>query len=141
MVQNKSRVNTNRKKRLKWPIWIGILILLVSITFGIAKLTNFIQDRREQEAAVTVKVNSEQIEANIFLQTESKEGELFTSFVTFPYTKIESIDVTIYDWVQEQEDKFHKELEQIEDIIGETFAAHFSLDTEVTKVNETFYQL
>src|SRR5690625_1679133 len=137
-----SRTKSTRNKKLKWPSWVAIILLLIVVTVGIAKFTTFIQESRHEEAAaVTVKVNSEQIESGVYLQTESKEAETFTSFVTYPYTKIEDIDVPIYEWVQNQEQKFYNEMETVESMLGESLHSHFSMDTNVEKVNDNIYQL
>src|SRR5690625_4869564 len=137
-----SRTKSTRNKKLKWPSWVAIISLLIVITVGIAKFTTFIQESRNEEAgSISVKFNSAQIESGVYLQTESKEAETFTSFVTYPYTKIEDIDVPIYEWVQNQEQKFYNEMETVESMLGESFHSHFSMDTNVEKVNDNIYQL
>lgn len=136
-----SRTKTTKKKRRTWTTWVGIILLLMIATVGIATLTNFIQEKRHQEATVSVKVNSEQIDSGIYLQTESKESDTFTSFVTYPYTKLENIDIPIYEWVQKQEQMFYDEMETIETMIGDTFHSHFSLYTDIEKINEDLFQI
>src|SRR5690625_7447656 len=93
-----SRTKSTRNKKLKWPSWVAIILLLIVVTVGIAKFTTFIQESRHEEAAaVNVKVNSKQIESGVYLQIESKEAETLTSFVTTLYTYIVNNYVPYYE--------------------------------------------
>src|SRR5690625_1041253 len=121
METNQLRRSKSNKRKNKWPSWVILILVLILATISIATLTNFIQENRHQEDAVSVKINSEQIESGVYLQTESKEADTFTSFVTYPYTKIAEIDVPIREWVLDQEEKFYEEMETVETMLGESF--------------------
>ena len=126
------------KKQIKWYMWFVIFALMFTLTIIIGKIAVEIQKMNSEEA-VSVQINSKQIDTGIKLQTESKEAKSFTSFVTYPYTNIEAIDIPIHDWVEKQENSFHEEIEQTELMLDEKIVAHFNIDTEVFKVNDDIF--
>lgn len=126
-------------KEKKGVIWIVILFSLCLVTiFIVAKGTEAIKMLQKQEAT-SVKVSSEHIEKGIRLQTETKESDEFTSFVTIPLTENESIDVPIYQWIEEEEKSFFQTLETIEVLDDDEELAHFNLQTEIYKIDENLY--
>ncbi|MBO1004355.1 polysaccharide deacetylase family protein [Pseudogracilibacillus auburnensis] len=127
-------------KRIKWPGWVVIFLLFLGLTFMIGKTAQAIQNITHKEA-ISVKINSEQIDTGIKLQSETKEADSFTSFVTYPYTEIEAIDLPVRKWVLEQEKLFHEEIEQIEMMFGENIEAHFNLQTEIKKINDDLFSI
>ncbi len=139
MEQN--RRATRKRKKFNWSNLAVVILSLSILTVTIAVITDFIQQERIKVASVSVKIDNEQVEQDIYLQSEAKEAEYFTSYITYPYTKIEAIDVPIKQFVSEQEQKFYEEMDTINDMMGESFQSHFSLQTEFVKVNDHQYQL
>lgn len=127
-------------KSIKWPIWVVIFLMFFILTFTIGKSIQAIQNITYKEA-ISVKINSEQIETGIKLQTETKEADSFTSFVTYPYTRIEEIDLPIREWVLEQEKMFYDEMEQTETTLEENIEAHLNVQTEIFKVNDDIFSI
>src|SRR5690625_1727578 len=130
-----------RKSQGKGYNFLIVILILSILTICIALITDFVQQNRELTPSVNVNVNSEEVEQDVYLKSESKESDTFTSYVTYPYTKIEAIDIPIKQFVTEQENLFYEEMETVYDMLGESFQAHFDIQTDVEKVDEQQYQL
>jgi len=140
MEQNPRRTTKHKRKSIGFNIIVAVLILSI-VTICIALITDLVQQNREQTASVSVKIDSEQVDPDVYLKSESKEADTFTSYMTYPYTKIESIDIPIKQFVTEQENKFYEEMETVIDMLGESFQAHFDIQTDVEKIAEQQYKL
>lgn len=92
-----------------------------------------------REDVTSVKVNSKQIESAIQLKSEVKEAKSFTSSITIPFSKKESIDVAINAWAIGKENDFFDEMEQYSFVIDDEINAHFSIETEVIKVKDDLF--
>ena len=105
------RRGQNRMVReITWPVWliiISLFIVLIGI-IGIGAKTLSATNKDEP----TVQISSEEIEDGIRLQTETKEADSFTSFVTYPFTESEKIDTTIKSWIDQEEELFHEKLNE-----------------------------
>lgn len=126
-------------REITWPVWlliISLFIILLTI-IGIGAKTIKSSATSNKEESITVEVNSEQIEAGIRLQTETKEADTFTSFVTFPFTEIEKIDKTIKNWIDEQEDNF---LKLVNDSDHQQ-KAHLNVQTNILKVTDHIFSI
>ena len=123
------------KSRTTWIIAIGLFVVLTII---IGSMSKFVQNVTHEEA-IAVEINSEQIETGIRIDKESKSADTFTSYTMIPSTSIEAIDLPIFDWVQEQEDKFYKEMHETKEHLDENFVAHFNLDTSMHKIVDNVY--
>lgn len=127
------RRGQNRMVReITWPVWliiISLFIVLIGI-IGIGAKTLSATNKDEP----TVQISSEEIEDGIRLQTETKEADSFTSFVTYPFTESEKIDTTIKSWIDQEEELFHEKLNEadVED-------AHLNVQTNITKVSKHIF--
>lgn len=122
------------KSKSFYTILSAAIILFSALYFVL-----FQKQTISREDVQSVEVKSETIESGIELELETKEAQLFTSQIKYPFTKIEAIDVPIKQWIVEQENAFYDELEQISFIFPKKIAAHFSIDTEITKVNDSIF--
>lgn len=113
----------------------SLLIVLAAATYFFFFQTKTIS----REDVHSVQVKSETIDSGIELESEYKAANLFTSQITYPFTKIEAIDVPIKQWVVEQENAFYNELEQLKFIFSKNIAASFVIDTDVTKVDDQLF--
>ncbi len=123
--------------RTTWMIAISSFILL---TIMIGSTTKVVQSLTHKDA-LSVEINSEQIDTGFRLDQESKSSDTFTSFRTIPSTSIEEIDVPIYEWATKQEDLFYEEMEKTEDTINNKFVAHFNLHTDISKVTDDLFNV
>src|SRR5690625_4853718 len=125
-------------REINWSRWFIGFTLCFIILFILAKGTEAIKNIQKQEA-ISVKINSEQIEKGIRLQTETKESKSFTSFVTIPLTNKETIDQPIHNWVFEKENLFYDKLEEENLLIDQNHPSHFNIQTEIYKIDEELY--
>ncbi len=125
-------------KHIKWYTWVGIGLVFFFLTISIGKLTVYIQDVVNTEA-IAVEVKSTQIETGIRMETETKEAESFTSVKNIPYTEIKAIDVPIHQWAQEKEEAFFEEMETTESSLSKNIQAHFSLQSNVIKLDDHIF--
>lgn len=132
----RSRSRRFRKRNSKTPLILSILLVLVLAFSAVFYFTDVFENIIKKEPKITVETKSEQIENDIKLQTETKESNTFTSYVAYPLTDKKNIDLPIYNWVTDQEEKFYEEMEQTEILLGDDFQAHFDVQTEVETVNE-----
>lgn len=131
-----SRRRRFRRRKSKTPLILAVLLILLLAFSAVVYFTDTFDNIIKREPKVTVETKSEQIENDIKLQTETKESKTFTSYVAYPLTDIENIDLPIHNWVTDQEDRFYEEMEQNEILLGKDFQAHFEVQTEVITVNE-----
>lgn len=124
------------RRKSKAPFFINIFLVLIVALGALFFFTDIFDNIIKREAKVTVETNSEQIENGIKLQTETKESKSFTSYVAYPLTDQEGIDLPIHHWVTSQEDMFYEEMEQTEILLGKDFQAHFDVQTDVITASD-----
>lgn len=137
-MDDKKRINRKKERRKKTnallftSIFLVIIVAFTSLFF----FTDIFDNVIKSEPKVTTEVNSQQIENGITLETETKESKTYTSYIAYPLTGKENIDVITHDWIREQEDAFYEEMEQTEILLGEDVQAHFSVRTDVHALND-----
>src|SRR5699024_7152077 len=123
--------------KMSWFIMISSFLL---ITIMIKTTTKLVQKYTYKEA-IAVEINSEQIEADIQLEKESKSADHFTSYKSYPTTSIETIDEPIYEWVKTNENEFLDRMEKFESEKDHNLTARYNLDTEVNKLTDDLYSI
>lgn len=123
--------------RTTWIITFGIFLVLTILIGTITKTVQMMTHKEE----IAVEINSEQIDTGIRLEKEAKAAKTFTSYKTIPSTKIEAIDVPLFQWATEQENAFYKEMQTTEEKLGKSFVAHFNLQSEITKINDDLFSI
>src|SRR5699024_1358221 len=121
--------------KMSWFIMISIFLLL---TIMIGTTTKLVQKYTYKDA-IAVEINSEQIEADIQLEKESKSADHFTSYKSYPTTSIETIDEPIYEWVKTNENEFLDRMKKFESKKHHNLTARYNLDTEVNKLYDDLY--
>src|SRR5699024_2772344 len=96
--------------KITWIIMISSFLLL---TIMIGTTTKLVQKYTYKDA-IAVEINSEQIEAGIQLEKESKSADHFTSYKSYPTTSIEAIDESIHKWVKTNEHEVLERLNKLE---------------------------
>lgn len=129
-------------KNLKSPM--GLVIVSVALTLIVAFIGVIVMeiDKVTEEKAVSVEVNSKEIDANVQLETEVKEAKTYATSIAYPVTNIKDIDQVINNWTKDQESKFQQLIESLETKEDHTSGLHH-LDIEATlyKVNQHLYSV
>lgn len=122
--------------KITWIIMISSFLLL---TIMIGTTTKLVQKYTYKDA-IAVEINSEQIEAGIQLEKESKSADHFTSYKSYPTTSIEAIDESIHKWVKTNENEFLDRMNNLEEEEN-NLTARYHLDTEVNKLSDDLYSI
>src|SRR5699024_4267173 len=104
------------------------------LTIMIGTTTKLVQKYTYKDA-IAVEINSEQIEAGIQLEKESKSADHFTSYKSYPTTSIEAIDESIHKWVKTNENEYLERINKLEEEEN-NLTARYHMDTEVYKLSD-----
>lgn len=115
---------------------LSLTMLLAVIAFGASHL--FI---KSPEAAKEVIVSSE-IYPGLNLKTTTQEADLYTLFVSQPYTSNKEINEPIEELIDQSRNDFMAEVREAEPMLkANNFSAHLNIQTTTTKLADKFYSL
>src|SRR5699024_10963135 len=97
--------------KITWIIMISSFLLL---TIMIGTTTKLVQKYTYKDA-IAVEINSEQIEAGMQLEKESRSADHFTSYKSYPTTSIEAVDESIHKWVNTNDNEFLDRMNKLEE--------------------------
>lgn len=132
-------------RRVRWPGWIVIVVLTLSIITTIAKgsqaIINTDKDSTEKESDVQIEQQDSSKYPGLNLKTKTNETSKYTLSISIPTTKSESINDTIHQWIRKQEDDFLSEVEENQGGFDEDYRAHLNIQVETEKVISGLYNL
>lgn len=132
----------NIVKELKWPM--VLVIVSVSLTIVVTFIGVIIMeiDKVTGEQVVTVEVNSKEIDANVQLETETKETKTYSTSISYPITNKQEIDKLISDWKKNEEINFIKTIEESEDKADHSSGIHtMDIDANLYKTGKNLYSV
>lgn len=127
-------------RHFKWYTWLGIILLFVISTIGFAKLFDTISYLAHSDT-MTVKVESEEVNHQIQLNTETKEAGKLTSIKSIPFTQVKDIDQLIKEWANKQENAFFSNMKEADLLLDHRTSAHFSLQSKVMPIKDDIYNI
>lgn len=132
------RKETQKKPKVFRLFIYSFLILgVIGVSlFFFTDIFDEIAEIAEKEPGITVETKSERIENGIELEIESKKAKTYTSYIAYPRTNLQTIDLPIYEWVSNQADNFYQEMEETEILLGNEFEAHLGIQSDITAINE-----
>lgn len=134
------RAMKHRRKRMKRRNYflggLSLTMLLAVIAFGASQL--FIKN---PEAAEEVIVSSE-IYPGLNLKATTQEADLYTLFISQPYTSSKEINEPIEDLIDQSRNDFMAEVREAEPMLkANDFNAHLNIQTTTTKIADKIYSL
>lgn len=131
-------------KRIKWPGWIVISLLLIVVTTSIYHLISIkteatIADKDNNK--VKVYQHDESKYPGLHLQTKTKETSKYTYSISTPTIDSEVVNKTIKKWIKQQKDRFFDEVENNYSILGSDRIAHLNIQLKTNKLGKDIYSL
>lgn len=115
---------------------LSLTMLIALLAFGASQLFT-----KKPEAAKEV-VTSSEIYPGLNLKTTTQEADIYTLFVSQPYTNNKEIDEPIEELVNEQRNDFMVEVQEAEHMLKENgFNAHLNIQTATTKLADKIYSI
>lgn len=138
--QMKRRTMKNRRRRMKRRNYLlggfSLVMLIGVIAFGASLLFT-----KSPEAAEEVIVSSE-IYPGLNLKTTTQEADIYTLFVSQPYTNDKEIDEPIEELIDQHRNDFMAEVKEAEPMLkANDFSAHLNIQTSTTKLADKIYSL
>lgn len=127
-------------KRIKFPGWILIIVLLIVFVNGINQLVSAANKGKKQEE----EIREEKVIGKypkIQLKTVVKQTDEYTYSVNVPETDSEQINHSIHKWLNRQKEQFLKEVENKQGKKRKNRQAHLNIQMETHQVTEDFYCL
>src|SRR5699024_2829853 len=132
----------NMLKQIKGPMALVIVAVALTIVVTFIGVIVMEIDKVTGERAVTVEVNSEEIDANVQLETEVKESKTYSTSISYPVTDIKEIDNVIEDWKKNEENRFKEIIKKNEDKEDHSSGVHtLEIDSNLYKSSKHVYSI
>lgn len=136
------RKGMNMLKQVKWPLALVIISVALTVVVTFVGVIVMEIDKVTGERAVTVKVNSKEIDANVQLETEVKESKTYSTNISYPVTNIKEIDHAIDNWKKNEENRFKETIEKNEDKEDHSSGIHtLEIDSNFYKSSKHVYSI
>src|SRR5699024_5599231 len=132
----------NMLKQIKGPMALVIVSVALTVVVTFIGVIVMEIDKVTGERAVTVEVNSKEIDANVQLETEVKESKTYSTSISYPVTNIKEIDNVIDDWKQSEENRFKEIIKENEDKEDHSSGMHsLEIESNLYKSSKHVYSI
>ncbi|HLR42344.1 MAG TPA: polysaccharide deacetylase family protein, partial [Pseudogracilibacillus sp.] len=129
-------------KQIKGPMALVIVAVALTIVVTFIGVIVMEIDKVTGERAVTVEVNSEEIDANVQLETEVKESKTYSTSISYPVTDIKEIDNAIDTWKKNEENRFKEVIKENEDPEDHSSGMHtLEIESNLYKSSKHLYSI
>ncbi|MBS4200578.1 polysaccharide deacetylase family protein [Bacillus sp. FJAT-49732] len=133
-------------KRIKWPGWIVLILLVVVIISAIYQSIDIksviANNKKLKNTSITTVYNHNVSEfPGLKLQTKTEETKKYTLSISLPTTESEIVNTPIKKWIEHQKKEFMEEIKQNDDYLGNGDAAHLNIQVDTEKITDEIYSL
>ncbi|HLR15751.1 MAG TPA: polysaccharide deacetylase family protein [Bacillota bacterium] len=133
-----------RIKPLGWLVVCSLVVFVICIPFLFFSHASHASKQithkmRENHQLPKDFISNEELPdtPGMFLQTELINEDTYSSIIRYPYTKIESIDAKILEWITQEKERFVNDLTNEDDHV----TAHLTIQFDIHTLTNAIYNL